>query len=250
MVQWKHNVKPLKEGEGVDHRSPERLLSVMLTAAHQEEVLQVDGIHPSSTQIRSRDKNYLQRLLNEILSSEVSFLGCARIIGVVFEKLCISYPEEKIFKSYDSQLKIALPQFEKFYTQFSLISQISCLDFIEKIEQLALLYKTEFYYQAISDLSLLYLDFEWWGGEFEYERSVKKKIFLSVEVMNGIDSQYSPILFLQRLPQMAMLMHEAAKYHPNSIIQSTENTMRESLEKTHIRQQEKVGCSSVSWPLV
>lgn len=173
-----------------------------------------------------KDETKLNALLGELLKTEESFTKNAQIIQFIFKALFESYPNEQIFEQYDLYLKRALPIYEKVYAQSRFISHNSSLNAREKIHQITALYSSELYTHSFSNFILFYRQFECWGGEVEYEKWVQKSSLFSSEIMKNVYEKYTPMIFIQRLPQLSMIIHECAEHTADRDVQSIDKLIR------------------------
>lgn len=166
-----------------------------------------------------KDESKLNVLLNELVKTEESFMKNAQIIQSIFQKLYEHYPEEHIFEQYHLYLKRALPIYEKMYTQLQLIAQNPTFNILKKINQISTLYSSELYTHSFSNFILFYRQFEYWGGEVEYEKWVQKSHLFSSDIMKNVYEKYTPMIFPQRLSQLSMIIHECAEYTADPDVQ-------------------------------
>lgn len=175
---------------------------------------------------KMKEQSQLNLLLNELVRTEESFKKNAQTVQLIFQQLRESYPEEHIFEQYDQYLRRALPIYEKICAQIQSISQQSALNSSDKINHITALYSSELYTHSFSNFILFYRQFESWGGEVEYEKWMHKSCLFSSEIMQGVYEQYTPMIFIQRLSQLSMLIHECAKLTDDPKIQSIDKLIR------------------------
>lgn len=188
-------------------------------------------------------------LLNEFFEVEQSFTQNAKTVTFIFQQLHELYPSEQIFEYYTLYLKNALPHFETLSAHFNAIIQDSSLDSTNKIEQIMMLYCPDWYYQFLFDFTVLYQQFERWGGEFECEKWMQKAQRFSKSITKEVHSIYSPLIFIQRLPQLTLMVQELTKYSSDLKIQELGNTIKEKIEAVRERKRKIAIVEEISYLL-
>lgn len=196
----------------------------------------------------AKEEKFIQ-FLNTFYESEQSFTKNAKIIAFIFNQLYDHYPAESLFEQYDRDLKMALPHFESLSTDFKTIVQDPTLEGINKIEQIAALYCSDPYYQSLSHFILLHKQFERWGGEFEYEKWIRETHLFSADIMQETHGIYSPIIFIQRLPQLALMVQELIKLTADLKIQALGNAIKGKIEAIHARKRKIEALEEISYLL-
>lgn len=172
-------------------------------------------------------KTKLSLLIKELTSIEVSFINHLKTLGEFFRRLRQENTQEAIVRKYDDLLNTSWRFFESHYCQFQSIDSM-IYDPLKKLSQWFSLYSDETFFQSIFQFARLYRQFEKWGGEVECEKWMNKWNWKEKNC-----EEWGPVIFLQRLPQLHLLVTETEKELTDPEIVSLSSKIKEKIQIFH-----------------